>query len=147
MARSAFFSFHYQRDIWRTNVVRNSHVVVGHAAAGFRDKSLWEETKIKGDAAIHRLIDDALIGTSITVVLIGSQTSNRKYVNYEIQQSIKRGNGILGVHIHMIKDSAGNADIKGNVPKLLTDNGYKVINWPYDSAVFSSWIDYAYANR
>lgn len=51
MAHKVFFSFHYERDIWRTNVVRNSGVVEGSAAAGFHDASLWEEAKKKGDGS------------------------------------------------------------------------------------------------
>ena len=95
MARKVFFSFHYERDIWRTNVVRNSGVVEGSAAAGFYDASLWEEAKKKGDADVKKLIDKGLIGTSVTVVLIGAETSSRKFVDYEIEQSIARGNGLL----------------------------------------------------
>jgi hypothetical protein len=68
--RNVFFSFHYQRDIWRANVVRNSGVVIGESAAGFRDASLWEEAKKKGDKAIKALIDEGLKGTSVTVVFI-----------------------------------------------------------------------------
>lgn len=47
MAKRTFFSFHYQRDIWRVNVVRNSGVVIGSSAAGFHDASLWEEAEKK----------------------------------------------------------------------------------------------------
>src|SRR5881397_2946215 len=93
MARKVFFSFHYERDIWRTNVVRNSGIVEGTAAAGFHDASLWEEAKKKGDAEVKKLIDKGLVGTSVTVVLIGAETANRKFVDYEIEQSIARGNG------------------------------------------------------
>ena len=48
MARTVFFSFHYQRDIWRVNQVRNIPNITGVAAAGFKDASLWEEAKKKG---------------------------------------------------------------------------------------------------
>ena len=84
MARRAFFSFHYERDIWRTNVVRNSGVVEGSAAAGFHDASLWEEAKKKSDAEVKKLIDKGLLGTSVTIVLIGAETSTRTFVDYEI---------------------------------------------------------------
>src|SRR5438093_6273800 len=104
MARKVFFSFHYQRDLWRANVVRNSGVVEGVSAAGFHDESLWEESKKKGDDVVKRLIDSGLNGTSVTVVLIGAETANRKYVSYEIEKSIARGNGLLGVLINNIKD-------------------------------------------
>ena len=100
MARRVFFSFHYPRDIWRVNQIRNIPNVTGTAAAGFQDASLWEEAKKKGDAEIKKLIDKALENTSVTVVFIGAKTAGRKYINYEIQQSIDRGNGIVGVRIH-----------------------------------------------
>ena len=41
MARRVFFSFHYERDIWRANVVRNSWLTKDREAAGFFDASLW----------------------------------------------------------------------------------------------------------
>ena len=37
MARRVFFSFHYDRDIWRVNQIRNIGEIVGVAAAGFHD--------------------------------------------------------------------------------------------------------------
>ncbi len=87
MARKVFFSFHYQRDLWRVNVVRNSGTIEGIAAAGFHDASLWEETMRGGDVAVKTLIDSGLDGTSVTVVLIGAETANRKYVSYEVEQT------------------------------------------------------------
>lgn len=65
MARRVFFSFHYQRDIWRVNQIRNIGEIVGTAAVGFHDASLWEEAKKKGDTAIKKMIDDALLNTSV----------------------------------------------------------------------------------
>jgi len=39
MARRVFFSFHYGRDIWRANVVRNSWLLKGDREdAGFWDR-------------------------------------------------------------------------------------------------------------
>ena len=120
MPRKVFFSFHYERDIWRTNVVRNSGVVEGSAAAGFYDASLWEEAKKKGDADVKKLIDKGLNGTSVTVVLIGAETSQRKFVDYEIERSIARGNGLFGIYISGIKDSNGKTDTQGGAPWKLT---------------------------
>src|SRR5207245_82933 len=100
LAYRTFFSFHYQRDIWRVNIVRNSNMIDGAAAAGWHDASLWEETKRQGDAAVKRLIDKGLEGTTVTVVCIGAQTASRKYVDYEIERSAQRKNLLLGVRIH-----------------------------------------------
>ena len=141
--RVVFFSFHYQRDVWRANVVRNSEVVIGEAAAGLRDASLWEDAKKKGDAEIKRMIDNALLGTTVTVVLIGNQTANRKYVNYEIEESLKRGNGLLGLRINNIKDQNGNTDLPGLIPSKLSDNGYPAYTWT-NSSDFAKWVEDAY---
>jgi hypothetical protein len=129
MTRRVFFSFHYQRDIWRINQIRSIPNVTGCAAAGFQDASLWEEAKKKSDTAIKKMIDDALYNTSVTVVFIGNQTANRKFINYEIEQSIKRGNGIVGIQIHGLKNQKGEVDSPGATPKLLTDHGFKVYNY------------------
>ena len=129
MARRVFFSFHYQRDIWRVNQIRNIPNITGCSAAGFQDASLWEEAKKKGDAAIEKLIDEGLKNTSVTVVCIGAKTAGRKYINYEIEQSMKRGNGIVGIQIHHLKDKDGNTDSAGATPYKLEANGYKVYKY------------------
>jgi hypothetical protein len=148
MARRVFFSFHYQNDIFRVNVIRNSHIVEGTAAAGFQDASLWEATKLKGDAAIKALIDKGLENTSVTVVLIGEKTADRKYVKYEIEQSIARGNSLLGIYIHNIKDINGKTSfIPGRVPESLRNAGAPVYIW--DRNQFGRRVEeaYQYAQR
>lgn len=127
--RRVFFSFHYKEDVWRASHVRKSGQFDARAAAGWNDASLWEETKKKGDAAIRRLIDAGLEGTSVTAVLIGTHTADRQWVTYEIKKSIERGNGLFGVRIHTIEDSNGRASKKGPVPKALKDGGYDVYDW------------------
>lgn len=104
MARRVFFSFHYANDVKRANVVRNSWVTQGKESAGFVDKAEFEKVLKKGDKAVEDWIDKQLNNTSVTVVLIGTETLNRPYVQYEICQSINRGNAIVGVTIHNIKD-------------------------------------------
>lgn len=141
MARKVFFSFHYQKDIWRANVVRNSHVVEGVAAAGFQDASLWEEAKKKGDAAIKRMIDNAIVGTSVTAVLIGAETAQRKYVTYEIEQTIARGNGLLGIYIDAIEDQSGRTTLRGAIPETLRRAGAPVYAW--DQRRFGEWVEAA----
>lgn len=128
MARRAFFSFHYQRDVWRVNQIRNIPKVTGTSAAGFQDASLWEDAK-KNDAAIKKLIDEGLNNTTVTVVCIGAKTAGRKYINYEIDESIKRGNGIVGIQIHHLKDEYKKTDSVGAKPvKLKGYNVYKYVD-------------------
>jgi hypothetical protein len=105
MAKRVFFSFDYE-DVadFRANVVRQHWVCKpDREAAGFFDASIWEAAKRTGSTAIKRLINSALEGTSVTCVLIGSQTYARPWVRYEILKSFRRGNSILAVHINPIR--------------------------------------------
>lgn len=143
MARRVFFSFHYERDVWRASVVRNSWMTKpDRESAGFFDAGMWEEAKKKGDVAIKKMIDDALVGTSVTAVLIGAETSMRAYVKYEIDQSIAKGKGILGIRIHNIKDTSSKTDSWGTNP---LPGGYPVYDWINDSGYVNlgSWVDAA----
>lgn len=114
MTRKTFFSFHYENDVSRANVVRNSWVTKEREAAGFVDSAAFEDVKKKGDQAVKKWIDDQLSGTSVTVVLIGTETSDREYVRYELEQSWKKGNGILGINVNQIKDLNGKTSTAGN---------------------------------
>lgn len=104
MARRVFFSFHYDNDINRSMIVRNSWVTQGKEAAGFIDKAEFEIIKRQGDSSVKRWIDRQLNGTSVTIVLVGSETLKRPFVQYEILQSIIRGNAVIGLDISDIKD-------------------------------------------
>jgi hypothetical protein len=136
VARYTFFSFHYERDVWRAGQIRNCWVTKDRSAAGFWDGVKWEEVKKKGDDAIHKWIDEQLKGTSVTVVLVGTQTSTRPYVDYEIMQSHKTKNGILGIYVHNLKDVGGKTDTKGTNPFdncVFKDSAGSIIKYPtYD---------------
>jgi hypothetical protein len=104
MARRVFFSFHYKRDVFRAWQVRNANVVAGTDMAGFFDHGEYQDAKGKGDDAIKRMILRHLENTTVTVVLLGRHTAARPWVRYEIAESIKRKNGLLGIYIHHLQD-------------------------------------------
>lgn len=141
MARSVFFSFHY-KYVWKVNQIRSIPNIVGSAAAGFRDASLWEESKAKGTAAIQALIDEALKGTSVTVVFVTQGTADRRYIKYEIDESLKRGNGLVAVQIHHLKDSSGEVGEPGSIPSQIAANGFKAYKYT-NQAALSGWIEEA----
>jgi hypothetical protein len=156
MARRVFFSFHYERDVWRAGQVRNSWVTKDREEAGFWDAAAWEEVKRKGNAAVENWIDEQLKGTSVTVVLIGTETSTRDYVNYETKQSHIKGNGMLGIYVHNMKDSNGKTDTKGKNPfdnwqvakdgkPVLFSSLYPTCDWVNDDGRknMADWIEAA----
>ena len=135
MARHTFFSFRYKNDNWRAANIRSSWVTKEREASGFFDSAKWEEVKKKNDSDIEKWIDEQLRGTSVTVVLIGSDTAGKKWINYEIKASHEKGNGMLGIYIHKKKDSKGNTSDKGKNPfdSWTFQKGDKVVTYPvYD---------------
>lgn len=145
VARRVFFSFHYENDINRSMTVRNSWVTQGKEAAGFIDKAEFEQVKRQGDVAVYKWIDKQLEGTSVTVVLIGSDTLNRPFVQYEICKSLQRGNAVIGVYIHNIKDMRTQKyATKGNPHTII---GYYNDNSPaYFDKICDGIYDYTLQN-
>lgn len=99
VARNVFFSFDYD-DVFAVNIVRNSDVVrAENVKRPFSDRSLYEAAK-NTPGAIKRAIDNAIDGTSVTVVVNGAATWSSYWVRYEIAKSFERGNGFIVVDIN-----------------------------------------------
>ena len=141
MARRVFFSFHY-RYVWKVNQIRSMPNITGTAAAGFQDASLWEVSKKKGKRVIEQMIDNGLNNTSVTVVFITYGAANRDYINYEINQSIARGNGLVAVQIHHLKDHTGQVGTHGAIPSQIKANGFKAYKYTNKEAL-ARWIEEA----
>ncbi len=116
MARRVFFSFHHQRDSWRVGQVRNSWLLQKGTTNTFLDAAAWESVRRKGEAVVRAWIDRELVGTGVTVVLIGTETASRPYVRYEIEQSYKLGKGLLGIYVNRVRDRSGRISRKGRNP-------------------------------
>jgi hypothetical protein len=163
MARKTFFSFHFDQDVMRAAQVRNSNVITNNSvdAHGFIDAAQWESIKRGSDQAIKIWINSQLEGTTVTVVLIGSNTVDpftgkvRPWIKYEIDRSIARGNGLVGVYIHGAPDPRRGVSPKGRNPfDELTLNDrilstmYHTYDWINDNgrANLGTWIEQAALN-
>lgn len=151
--RQIFYSFHYDKDVWRVQQIRNMHVIEGNEPIS---KNAWEDVEAGGDAKIQKWIDDNLRYRSCLIVLIGSDTAGRKWIDYEIKKAWKDGKGVFGIYIHNLGDSIGKTDTKGKNPFLgtnFTKNGNSVTLATYDppstnvintlKANIESWIEIA----
>ncbi|MEZ4401316.1 MAG: TIR domain-containing protein [Kofleriaceae bacterium] len=143
MARRVFFSFHFDNDIWRANQVRNSNVVHGPDAAGFFDHSEYEEAKKKSDDEIDRMIKARLKGTTVTIVLIGTETASRPWVKREIALSAAQKNGFLGIRIHHLKNEKGETSSAGPVPAVPAGVEFPVYSWDGEIEKFKKAIEAA----
>ncbi len=141
MTRKVFFSFKYRQDVSRAMVVRHSWVTQGKEAAGFIDAAGFEKVKKQGDHTIKRWIDNQLEGTSVTVVLVGEKTCSSRWVEYEIEASKSKGNGLLGIDISKIKDLNGKTSERcGTIPE-----GYNFYLWFKNDGFnnMGNWIEKA----
>lgn len=156
MARKVFFSFHYDRDVRRVVQVRNSWVVRRDGEAQpFYDKSEFEEVK-KRAGGIEKWIEQQLNGTSVTVVLFGTETYDRPWVQHEIRRSHELQKGIIAIDIHNVKDPQLGVDLAGRNPLdywSIRQNGrpvplsmiYRSYDWVHDDGYnnMPSWIETA----
>ena len=99
-------------------------------------------SKSKAEAAIKKWIDGQLKGTSVTVVLVGKDTCDSKYVKYEIEKSIEIGNGILGIDVSKIKDLNDNTTDRCG---RMVPSKYKFHLWNNDDGYknMGDWIEAA----
>lgn len=120
MARKCFFSFHYQPDNWRVSKIRNIGAIEGNQAAKDND---WETVTGGGEKKIKEWISKQMEGRTCTVILAGSNTANRKWINHEIIESWDKGKGVLVIHIHNITDRNDKQSSKGNNPLYYVTHG------------------------
>ena len=155
--RKIFYSFHFDNDVMRVQQVRNMGVVEGNTPVS---PNAWEEVKKKGGAAIQTWINDNMKGKSCVVVLIGTETSKRPWVTYEIDKAWKDGKALLGIHVHNLTCPNNGKCAKGTNPFdsiKFSLGGVTVVPKTYDpkasdtygdiASNLSSWVEAAIKQR
>lgn len=109
-------------------------------AAGFFDSSAFESKK-RPDDVLRQFLTEQLKGTSVTCVLVGTETAIRPWVRYELVRSFHRGNGLLAVRVHNIRDWNKQPSAEGLNP--FTQLAYRVAN---DRVYWQEFNSGAWAN-
>jgi hypothetical protein len=82
------------------------------------------------DYVRRRIQDNYITGSSCTILLVGRETWRRKYVDWEIEATLDKQHGLIGVHLPTAPRSANG---KITVPGRLHDNiqsGFALwLNW------------------
>lgn len=158
MAKSAFFSFHYDRDAWRVQQIINMGKLDGQPLLS---PQKWEEVKRRGEQAIKDWIAEQMKYKSAVVVLVGAQTAQRRWVKHEIAYAWDNRKPLVGVRINGLADRDGRTDTQGANPfKMVNLKGggtvgdYVTLHTPSGSTSqqvyasisnnLSSWVDNAY---
>ena len=109
---AVFYSFHYEHDVNRVQLVKNIGAVEGQPLLNSQG---WEQVRRGGDAVIEKWIDDQMKWKTAVIVLIGKQTASRDWVQYEIQKAWNEKRPLLGIRIHGLS-SMGTVDTAGANP-------------------------------
>lgn len=117
---AVFYSFHYERDVTRVQQVRNMGVLDGQPLLNAQK---WEEVLRGGKAAIERWIDDQMAYKNAVVVLVGAETADRPWVQYEIEKAWADRKPLVGIRIHGLANLQRQTSQRGQNPfaKIRTD--------------------------
>lgn len=111
---------------------------------------------LKVETVRQKIRDEYLRDSTVTVVLIGSQTWQRKHVDWEIGSSIRDTqfnprSGLLGILLHTYSFPSQNKYDPHTIPPRLHDNvgcGFaKIYLWNTNPVTVSNWIHEAFQRR
>lgn len=147
--RNCFISYHHNNDQHYLNKLRK--VVKKMKVSDF---SLKDDIGHLTDETIYKKIRNKMRNCSVTVILIGSKTGHRKWIDWEVWASLRsythpfdrrksfKPNGLLVIFLPVENHS---------IPKRLEDNiksGYAVsMRWKNLERDFESKVNYAYWKR
>lgn len=155
-----FVSYHHALDESYKNIFelrfgnKFGAIVPGSVKIGDIDPNLPTET------IRQKIRDEYLRDTSVTVVLVGAETWQRKHVDWEIGSSIRdtKANprsGLLGILLpsyyeRHVRVAEGKYNPR-TIPPRLHDNigkGFaKIYGWSEDPTVVQDWIHQAYLRK
>lgn len=122
VSRHVFISFDHE-DLNEVNLLRGQ-AKNEKVDFQFDDHSVKEPYDSTNADYIKRQIRDKIDHCSVTVVYLTDKSAGSKWVDWEIEESLKRGKGVIGVY-------------KGDsAPKSLPDsfraNACKAVKWTHD---------------
>lgn len=120
--RHVFISFAYE-DVNEVNLLRGQ-AKNEKTDLEFDDYSVKEAFDSKNADYIKRQIREKIDRVSVTAVYLSEHSANSKWVNWEIEESLRRGKGVVGVY-------KGDA-CPGNLPPALKENNCKCVRWSHD---------------
>ena len=143
--KPAVFFVYDCSDQSRVNLVKESLEKLGNIPFGVFEPGESEELILRGDTAIMQWVDSHLETTSVSVVLVGKETCNNKWVEYSILKSIELSHGLIGVDISKIKALDGSQSVRcGKIPE-----GYPFYLWFKENGDenLELWIESANQNK
>ena len=123
-----------------------------HKDMGMGDSRIVFIDSSNTDYVMSQIRQKYLLDTTVTIVLVGSCTHSRRYVDWEIKTSLRQGNytpnGLMGI----VLPSQGNS---AYLPQRFLDNWNqdhfncyaRYYRYPQNAYELASWIEDAYQAR
>ena len=114
------------------------------------------DPNLKTETIRQKIRDEYLRDTTVTVVLIGTETWKRKHVDWEIAASIRNTqfnprSGLIGIFLPTYPLSSDNKFNHCTIPPRLYDNWEcdfaKLYNWNTNPRIVQQWIHEAFNRR
>ena len=133
--RNVFISFNSD-DIDEVNLLRGQ-AKNDNTDLEFSDRSLKEPFNSDNAEYIKRGIREKIDQSSVTVVYLSENSHKSEWVNWEIEESLRKGKGVIGVY---------KGDVPPNtLPKNFGDNNLKAVKWTHEN--LNAAIEEASQNR
>jgi hypothetical protein len=130
--RCVHLAFHVEHDLHRVNQIREQLVSGEIDATGFFDLAEYERLSRGDKTSLRQVIRERVAESSVTLVLIGTETASRPFVHLQIEESIANRNGFVGIQIHGIDDQSGEPSCSGPLPLLPAEIAFPCYVWDWD---------------
>jgi len=120
--RHVFISFAYE-DVDEVNLLRGQ-AKNEKTDLEFSDYSVKEAFDSTNADYIRRQIREKIDRVSVTAVYLSEHSADSRWVNWEIEESLKRGKGVIGVY----KGDHPPAQL----PQAIKDNNLKCVRWSHE---------------
>ena len=135
-----FVSYHHENDQWWADYLRNNY---GEHFAFIYGNSHDTGREVVIPGYINRAIKEKYIAkTAVTVVLCGTETCKRRYVDWELYTSLRHKHALLGIALPTaLRDAGEHLQIPARLHHNIQSGFAHFIEWPLDLAVFREAIE------
>lgn len=156
--RKCFISYHHADQIEVYSFIRafdSFHDIFIYRGLGL---SMADDiiNSTNTDYVMQRIRELYLSDSTVTIVMIGQCTWARRYVDWEIQASLRQGlantpNGLLGIKLPSYRGNGYPARLNANLRPAeagtLSDCYARVIDYPSSTETLRYWIEDAFSAR
>ena len=157
LRHKVFVSYHHANDQYYRNLFEQLFANGGYDIMVSKSVPIGDiDLNLKTETIRQKIRDEYLRDSTVTVVLIGAQTWQRKHVDWEIGSSIRNTtynprSGLLGIFLPTYPLSSDNKFNQYTIPPRLYynwENGFaKLYNWNTSPYTVQQWIHEAFENR